>query len=150
MTIIAIMIVCVASAYWLLRPKTKSRRAPRTRSVKVASRPGNLHHIYQAASINPGGCACTAVKALGDKRFLADEAPQMPLTNCDSAKCQCRYVRHDDRRRREDRRAVYCLQTDLHLVAGKEEHRAKTCRRRADKLTGAASDLSYNDIKWAI
>ena len=147
MTIIAIILVCAASAYWLLKPKTKARRT--AKRVKVAQRAGNLHHIYQAASINPGGCACAAVKALGDKRFLAYEAPQMPLPGCNSAKCQCRYVRHDDRRQREERRAVYCLQTDLHIVAGNEEHRVKTCRRRVDKLTEAASEISYNDIKWA-
>ena len=147
MAIIAIMLVCAAAAFWLLKPKAKAERT--RKSAKAARQRGNIHHIYQAASINPGGCACNAVKALGDKRFLAEEAPHMPLTNCDSAKCQCRYVRHEDRRKREDRRAVYCLQTDLHVVAGKEEHRVKTCRRRVDKLTGAASDLSYNDIKWA-
>lgn len=142
MTIITIIIVCAVTAYWLLKHKAKD-------SLKATQRPGNIHHIYQAASIKPGDCACSAVKPLGDKRFLSSEAPPLPLLNCDSEKCQCRFVRHEDRRQREDRRAAYCLQTDLHTVAGKEEHRGKTCRRSADKLTGAASDLRYDDIEWA-
>ena len=148
MIIISILLVCAAAAYWLLKsgPKTRQARKP----SQKAQRPGNLHNLYHSASINYGGCACTAVKALGEKRFLAEQAPQIPLLNCDSAKCQCRYVRHEDRRVAQDRRALYCLQTDLHVVAGQEEHRSKKVgRRRSDGLTGAASDLSYDDIKWA-
>jgi len=148
MAIIAVILVCTVAAYWLLQPKKAKSKRLRVNPGNI-HRPGKLHKLYQAASINYGGCACAAVKAMGEQRFLAAEAPQLPLGTCDSAKCQCRYVRHVDRRAKEDRRAIYCLQTDLHAVAGKEEHRSKSCRRRSDQSSNAASDLQYKDIKWA-
>ncbi|MBE9538468.1 MAG: hypothetical protein IMF06_05255 [Proteobacteria bacterium] len=147
MIIISILLVCAAAAYWLLKSGPKNRHARKL--SRKAQRPGKLHKLYHSASINYGGCACTAVKSLGETRFLAEHAPQIPLPNCDSNKCQCRYVRHEDRRVEEDRRSLYCLQADLHIVAGEEEHRSKKGRRRTDGPTGTISDLSYDDFKWA-
>ena len=147
MTIIAIMLVCAVTAFWILKPTARIKSARRVPANAKA--PAKQHNLYQAASINYGGCACTAVKALGEKRFLANRAPQVPLADCDSGKCQCRYIRHADRRAGEDRRDQYGLQTDLHVVAGKEEHRVKSNRRRNDGFTSVASGLDYKDFKWA-
>jgi hypothetical protein len=33
------------------------------------------------------------------QRFLSREAPQLPLKDCASASCTCRYQHHEDRRR---------------------------------------------------
>jgi len=147
MVIIAILAVSALGVYWLLKPKAKPGPAHKKRNTSQHA--GDLHYLYQAASINAGGCACAAVEELAGKRFLAEQAPRLPLANCDSLHCQCRYVRHEDRREREDRRALYCLETDLYIVGGHEEHRAKSCRRRSDKLNAAASDLNYDEFKWA-
>ena len=149
MSIIAISLVCLAAAYWFFNAKRK-KQSHRAKLPSRAQGPANRHSRYQAASINYGGCACSAVKAIGDKRFLAEQAPRVPLTECNAARCDCKYVRHEDRRIREDRRAIYCLQTDLHSVAGEAEQRAPgSCRRTTDSFTAAASDYEYKDVKWA-
>ena len=147
MIIIAIMLVCAATTYWLLKP---AARIKGVRRVPAKGRGCDQQHSpYRAASITYGGCACASVKSLGNKRFLASKAPQVPLANCDSGKCQCRYIRHKDRRAGEDRRAAYCLQTDLHIVEGNQEQRSNSMRRSSDRHTGIAAGLDYSDFKWA-
>ena len=63
--------------------------------------------LYHAVSIRPGETCCAAAKQFGRMRFLADKAPRLPLPECDSAECACRYSHFADRREGFDRRAVY-------------------------------------------
>ena len=62
---------------------------------------------YRAVSVVPdsrGGC--DAVKAITEQRYLLDEAPMLPLAECNrGGQCKCKYKRWDDRRQ-EDRRAL--------------------------------------------
>jgi len=37
-------------------------------------------------------------------RYLAGQAPQLPLPGCDARNCGCRYERHGDRRAKDERR----------------------------------------------
>ena len=150
MSIIAIVIICLATAYWLLHSNGKVKPS-RVQQLRSARGTVHLHNPYQAVSINYGGCACSAIKAIGDKRFLADQAPRVPLQECNAERCDCKYVRHDDRRLKEDRRALYCLQTDLHVVGGESEKRAPGIGRRSTDfaISTSASDFEYNDIEWA-
>jgi hypothetical protein len=73
----------------------KPRRPPR------ASRPA---HPYHAVSIRHGKNPCAAAKALGEQRFLAKDAPRLPLPECDAERCGCAFAHHEDRRD-EGRRA---------------------------------------------
>lgn len=43
------------------------------------------------------GC-CLAAQNLAHKRFLVDEIPRLPLSDCDAEQCCCTYERFDDRR----------------------------------------------------
>ena len=54
---------------------------------------------FRAVAIVSGleGC-CTEAKRLGDERFLARDAPPLPLTGCDASECGCRYEKYADRR----------------------------------------------------
>lgn len=45
--------------------------------------------------------ACRAVKQLWQQRFLAKDAPPLPLPDCDATRCECRYIHFDDRRKYE-------------------------------------------------
>ena len=59
---------------------------------------------YQAVSIAHGLVNCQAVRDIQGKRFLASEAPMLPLEDCtESNDCMCKYQKWDDRRQ-EDRR----------------------------------------------
>ena len=61
---------------------------------------------YHAVSILAGARACSEALKCADARFLsAHVPPPLPLPDCDSERCTCRYKHHDDRRagpRRED------------------------------------------------
>lgn len=54
---------------------------------------------YQAVSIRYGARACSAAKKTDQQRFLAMEAPDLPLSECSAPRnCRCRYRHHPDRR----------------------------------------------------
>lgn len=63
---------------------------------------------WQAVSVVPGRGACEGAEALREQRFLARNAPRLPLPNCSKQdQCQCKYERYSDRRsdlRRSDDR----------------------------------------------
>ena len=56
--------------------------------------------LFHGVSIQPNELsACQAALDLNNLRFLADEAPMLPLTDCSNpAGCRCRYQHYDDRR----------------------------------------------------
>jgi hypothetical protein len=62
---------------------------------------------YHAVSIKFGRDACAAAKASTGQRFLAREAPPLPLPGCDAHRCECHYRHHKDRRSGADRRSPF-------------------------------------------
>jgi hypothetical protein len=68
-----------------------------TKSAGIARAPSKGQ--WHAVSIVGGPGHCPAVEGLGPKRFLADEAPRLPLPECSSAwRCKCVYHHFSDRR----------------------------------------------------
>ena len=100
MTIVGILFVLVA--IWLFMPhKDKKKRAVRAKQRKenrAAAVAAKLEHPYQAVSLLSLGGGCPAVESIGQRRFLVREFPPLPLEECTSHHCNCKYVRHDDRR----------------------------------------------------
>ncbi len=102
------------------------RQKPNAESIARAS--GNTVH---AVSIRAGLLPCDAVRQLGDHRFLSDEAPPLPLSDCDSERCECRYRHHADRRQNEDRRLPF--QTAIQVMTAQlGDERRRTADRRRD------------------
>jgi hypothetical protein len=65
-------------------------RAPKTT-------PRKLFHGVEIRSRD--GIACAALEALEGTRFIAEEAPSVPLALCDRAnECRCVYAHYEDRR----------------------------------------------------
>ena len=62
---------------------------------------------YHAVSLKYSSTACDAAKAMTGRRFLSNAAPRLPLPECDSLECRCRFVHHDDRRAGKDRRSPF-------------------------------------------
>lgn len=88
---------------------------------------------YHAISVCCEDHACQAVQDIHDKRFLATEAPTLPLSDCDQANCQCHYEHHDDRRNDEgDRRLTFGICQDLHGVNDGERREKKRDRRKKE------------------
>ena len=84
-------------------PETDRSRAPKKAPAspqKKVLRP----NPYQAVAVVHGSKCCAAVKALADQRFLARNAPSLPLAQCSlSDQCKCTFRKHDDRRHHERR-----------------------------------------------
>lgn len=85
---------------------------------------------FHGVSIRPTSGACRDVQAIADKRFLPNEAPALPLANCDVAYCGCRYEHHQDRRAQIDRRHAH---VDIETQRSGKEHRETTERRQGLK-----------------
>ena len=165
MTVIAAIAISALTIYWLLRSTDRTgdrdRRTTQDRRMQSERRSGNRRRPrgavsssqavsrYRAASILASRCACDAVRVVEGKRYLAAEAPRLPLQDCSADRCTCRYVRHEDRRSSlGDRRALYSLQTDLYGLNGQPDRRTRQGRRRADG-EGERGDLSGpNGLKW--
>lgn len=62
---------------------------------------------YHAVSVKPGAYACAAANEVAGQRFLATEAPSLPLPDCDAAECDCHFIHHNDRRAGKDRRSPF-------------------------------------------
>ena len=145
MTITTALILLFATAYYFLKP----RGAGESVSKKVKKKSGT-RNPYLATSISAGGCACAAVGTVANTRFLTSHnVPKLPLADCTSAACKCRYVHHQDRRNAEgERRTPFSLQTDLYNLNHEVERRVKKGRRDTDWSGNAASDLSYAEFEW--
>jgi hypothetical protein len=61
---------------------------------------------FQAISIYRGLICCEMARKFSEHRLLVRDAPPLPLAGCAMAKrCQCKYIKHKDRRS-EARRLV--------------------------------------------
>jgi len=63
---------------------------------------------FQAISVRPQLHSCQAVRELENIRFLAKDAPSIPVRGCDIARCRCQYLYYPDRRE-EERRSPFGL-----------------------------------------
>jgi hypothetical protein len=88
------------------------------------------HNPYRAVSIRFSSNACDAAKRLADRRFLAREAPPLPLPECRTTHCSCRYVYHADRRSGEDRRSGL----ESPFTMAQPNRRVGIGRRSSDKV----------------
>jgi len=71
----------------------KTRKS--TRNEKPASEDSRFRGVEV---IGQNAECCEASKALAGKRFLSQEAPMLPLSDCTSGECRCRYEPFYDRR----------------------------------------------------
>lgn len=85
---------------------------------------------YHAISIAVGRATCREVEALIGARFLAGEAPRLPLRGCSINECRCRYVHHADRRSEGDRRLRDLWR--MGTVHAGEDRRNSSGRRKRD------------------
>ena len=102
-TILLLLVLGLLIA-WLIyrqgldRPSTRPDR-------RIATRRNQSD--YHAVSIKPGAYACSEANEIAGERYLADEAPEIPLPGCTSSHCECHFVHHNDRRSGKDRRSPF-------------------------------------------
>ena len=92
---------------------------------------------FHAVSIHFAANACAEAKQLAGIRFLAREAPDLPLPRCDVSTCQCRFAHYEDRRSGKDRRSPFAAGR-IRGGTGKfdVERRAAKDRRQGADLNG--------------
>jgi hypothetical protein len=107
------------------------RDAPETAAAAPRKAPNHFH----AVTIAPGPRACPEARALQGQRFLSRAAPPLPLKNCGSAQCECRYEHYDDRRK--GNRRAHDLGVSIDGYEGVEQRqRPKRGRRQTDGRGG--------------
>lgn len=101
-------------------------------AVRVGRQAAGGEHPYHGVAIQPRGVACDIVRRVAGERFLAAQAPSLPLPGCARRDCRCVYVHFDDRRV-IDRRALEI--PGLRAVHRGAERRGEARgRRRSDRL----------------
>jgi hypothetical protein len=81
---------------WSRRPRTRAAARHAPQSAKR----------FGAVEIRLRGTSCKAARALDGQRFLAHQAPALPLPACTAPRCTCSFAKLSDRRT-EDRRLDY-------------------------------------------
>lgn len=118
---------------WLFIRRRSNRAA--ARPLQPAKRKFAPHTTskYHAVSLRFASNACAAAKALQGERFLATEAPSLPLADCDAPNCECHFTHHDDRRSGKDRRNPFTA-TGYSASTGRfaQERRQQSDRRKDD------------------
>jgi hypothetical protein len=109
------VIAVIAAMYWY---RTKSA-AQTTPPAQHKSNP------FHAVTVKFRKDACAAARALQGKRFLAHEAPRLPLPQCTAKTCCCQFMHYDDRRGDERRDEIPRPQS------GNVQRRSQQDRRRS-------------------
>jgi len=138
--VVAVVLVLVLVLVRILRSSSQSRggspAAPKqvTGRKSVGAQAGaRTAGGYRAISVKCGPDACAQALALGKRRFLPGQLRTLPLPDCTSADCQCKFVHHPDRRDSDgDQRALSSLSSQLYSTSGKPERRSRAGRRKKD------------------
>jgi hypothetical protein len=84
---------------------------------------------FQAISIYRGVICCELARKFSDHRFLVRDAPPLPLAGCSlGTACQCKYIKHRDRR--AEPRRLMDFGMSARLFDGRER-RVRSGGRRA-------------------
>lgn len=122
-----LLVVALLLAWAVFRHARKSARAGRRASAGA--------HPYHSVSIQPRGAACEIVRRMAGERFLATEAPSIPLPGCTRRDCRCVYEHFDDRRL-IDRRALEVPGMPVTHHGAERRGRGRG-RRRTDRAIAA-------------
>ena len=124
------LLAALTLAVWFwLRRRAKARREL---EAQTAPRMKATDTTYHAVAIRSQKDACAAAKALAGQRFLANEAPNLPLPACDAARCECHFAHYDDRRSGKDRRSPFGAGAIGGGTGRFEKERRETPDRRRD------------------
>jgi len=117
---------------WLyIRYRRQSEETPPSASLKDTGK-----SAFHAISIKFESSACEAAKAMEGRRFLSSAAPRLPLPECNSLECRCRFAHHADRRAPKDRRSPFAAAGSFGSGTGsfEKERRDRKDRRKNDDL----------------
>lgn len=105
--------------------------AHRRNAAREAERLHHLQTAYHGVAIQPGEGSCASAELLRGIRFLAREAPALPLKSCGGKACRCVYLHFDDRRH-HNRRDMYLNKVYLAPEELVERRNTPSGRRKTD------------------
>jgi hypothetical protein len=117
--LVAALASIAGAAWWLV--------ARRARPADASPQPAKAGGRFGGVEIRVRIGACRAARELEGERFLAKNAPALPLPACTAAKCTCRFTKLSDRRTDGRRLEQGSLTASLFLAANR---RSKRDRRR--------------------
>ena len=103
-TVLLLLVLGLLIAWYFYRQGLDKPEDRGDRRISPAARDKSKFH---AVSVKPGAYPCSAVSSIAGQRFLASEAPDLPLPGCDAEECDCHFVHHPDRRTGKDRRSPF-------------------------------------------
>ena len=119
--LVAIAFLAAAACWWRSRPPP---------AVQVPARATRAAQRFAAVEIRRRSGACAAAHALDGERFLANQAPALPLSGCTKARCDCTFAKLSDRRADERRWGDH--EGLSAAMFNQTERRTKSGRRDAD------------------
>ncbi len=105
MTRVFVAILFVLVVVYLIQKRKAKPEAAETSREDTQRQLAQKSTPFHAVCIEPGPHSCAAAEELRGQRFLSADAPLLPLKNCTSSNCECRFVHFSDRRGRKDRRS---------------------------------------------
>jgi hypothetical protein len=127
-TVLLLLVLGLLVAWFFYRQGLEKPTAKPDRRISRSPGRGTSFH---AVSIKPGAYACTQANELAGERFLATEAPEVPLEGCTSTNCECHFVHHTDRRTGKERRSPF-TSGGMAAGTGKYEQERRQGERRDD------------------
>jgi hypothetical protein len=118
--------VLVLTVAWLIVHVRQNRAAAEAEAKPKPSTQGEFHAVAIQYSEN----ACDAAKAMTGQRFLATEAPELPLKKCDFDDCRCKFAHYQDRRSSSDRRTPFAHHGKTEATGTFEREKRKRVDRR--------------------
>lgn len=132
MTLLLLVVAAIAVFIYMRRRKSLEAAAD-ARSKKQIPQTPQTDTTYHAVSIKFPMHACDAAKDLEGQRFLASEAPRLPLPGCSRGNsCECRFQHYDDRRSGHDRRSPFASGGTAASTGKYEQERRRPLGRRKD------------------
>ena len=117
-----------------------SARRPAKKTAKAKGAEGMSAQPFHCVTLVGN---CPALEDYKGKRFLASDAPPLPVPDCTSDRCQCHYTHHADRRDpNTDRRALGRFAEEQYTLIGNPERRGSRGRRKSDGNWATIDDWS--------
>ena len=129
------MLAIVLGYLWYVRQQTPHHHLPQTpaslsKPLLAKTQEKAETSDYRCVVIKTGQQTCAKVRELAGKPILLNEAPLLPLTECDVARCNCKFTRHEDRRM-NDRRTFFGAAKEI--MENHRENRKRTDRRKSNR-----------------
>jgi len=95
--LLLIGLALVAGYFWQASKNTKQKPQLASKKSSKASN-AKPRPTHRCVVIEPGLTPCKAIQAYAGQKILMDKAPTLPVQGCDVKRCECRFLRYDDRR----------------------------------------------------